>query len=375
MRAVPAVVRRLAAVIILGAAMLPASCGVIREPVPTPEMAGPLGFRIENATASTADVTITIGEPAATTGGETLTEGAEDRELAGRFIAEEDLAAEATVRVGAGTYSEGELLCGQEILISATVGDEGETPVLLEGSGTGTPGFDEGSVGLSGERTLLFDIHYACGDTVVIRIEDDGTGVGGSTSSVGLGEVAVYAQDQVPPVGDLPVIDSDSPTEEDEATADGSDGQTPAGTDTVSVTIDNQTGSGIALELRAGTGDTEADELIEVTVIGFGIANGVLACAQQVTLRALIIDSETGEDGAEPTLYQIMLTGEGTGTAGFDEATIGPGNSRILQQDQHFECGDTILITILDDASDVDEEEDETARIGLGWVEVVAAPS
>ena len=375
MRAVPAVVRRLAAVIILGAAMLPASCGVIREPVPTPEMAGPLGFRIENATASTADVTITIGEPAATTGGETLTEGAEDRELAGRFIAEEDLAAEATVRVGAGTYSEGELLCGQEILISATVGDEGETPVLLEGSGTGTPGFDEGSVGLSGERTLLFDIHYACGDTVVIRIEDDGTGVGGSTSSVGLGEVAVYAQDQVPPVGDLPVIDSDSPTEEDEATADGSDGQTPAGTDTVSVTIDNQTGSGIALELRAGTGDTEADELIEVTVIGFGIANGVLACAQQVTLRALIIDSETGEDGAEPTLYQIMLTGEGTGTAGFDEATIGPGNSRILQQDQHFECGDTILITILDDASDVDEEEDETARIGLGWVEVVAASS
>jgi len=338
-------------------------------------MVGPLSFRIENATASTADVTITIGEPAATAGRETPTDGAEDRELAGRFIAEEDLAAEATVRVGASTYSEGELLCGQQILISATVGDEGETLVLLEGSGTGTPGFDEGSVGLSGERTLLFDVHYACGDTVVIRIEDDGTGVGGSTSSVGLGEVAVYVEGQVPPVGDLPVIDSDSPTEEDEATADGSDGQTPAGTDTVSVTIDNQTGSGIALELRVGTGDTEADELIEVTVIGFGIANGVLACAQQVTLRALIIDSETGEDGAEPTLYQIMLTGEGTGTAGFDEATIGPGNSRILQQDQHFQCGDTILITILDDASDVDEEEDETARIGLGWVEVVAAPS
>lgn len=375
MRAVPAGVRILAAVIMLGAVVLPASCRVIRDPGPTSEMVGPLSFRIENATASTADVTITIGEPAATAGRETPTDGAEDRELAGRFIAEEDLAAEATVRVGASTYSEGELLCGQQILISATVGDEGETLVLLEGSGTGTPGFDEGSVGLSGERTLLFDVHYACGDTVVIRIEDDGTGVGGSTSSVGLGEVAVYVEGQVPPVGDLPVIDSDSPTEEDEATADGSDGQTPAGTDTVSVTIDNQTGSGIALELRVGTGDTEADELIEVTVIGFGIANGVLACAQQVTLRALIIDSETGEDGAEPTLYQIMLTGEGTGTAGFDEATIGPGNSRILQQDQHFQCGDTILITILDDASDVDEEEDETARIGLGWVEVVAASS
>lgn len=373
MRAVPAGVRILAVVIILGAVVLPASCRVIREPGPTSEMVGPLNFRIENATASTADVTITIGEPAATAGRETPTDGAEDRELAGRLIAEEDLAAEATVRVGAGTYSEGELLCGQQILISATVGNEGETLVLLEGSGTGTPGFDEGSVGLSGERTLLFDVHYACGDMVVIRIEDDGTGVGGSTSSVGLGEVAVYVEGQVPPVGDLPVIDP--ATGEDEETADSSDGQTPAGTDTVSVTIDNQTGSGIALELRVGTGDTEADELIEVTVIGFGIANGVLACAQQVTLRALIIDSETGEDGAEPTLYQIMLSGDGTGAVGFDEATIGPGNTRILQQGEHFQCGDTILITILDDAIDVDEEEDETARIGLGSVEVVATSS
>ncbi|MHC4092722.1 MAG: hypothetical protein ACYSVY_21015, partial [Planctomycetota bacterium] len=225
-------------------------------------------------------------------------------------------------------------------MVSATVGDEAPNTVQLEGSGTGTPGFDEGSVGLSGERTLLSDTHYVCGETVVIRIYDDGTGVGGSTSSVGLGQVTVYAKGEVPPVGDLPVFDADS-TDGDGSADDGSgDGDSTTETGEIDLTIDNQTASGISLELQVGTGDTAADEQSQVTVIPFGIANGVLACAQQVTVRALIIEAETGEDGASPTLYQVMLTGEGTGTVGFDEATIGPGNSRLLLQGEHFGCGD-----------------------------------
>jgi hypothetical protein len=367
----PVGVRPVAVVATLAAAWLATSCRVIRESEPTSEGPDPLAFRIENATPATADVTITISTAETTAGGESAgdvqTDGAP-----GQPGVEQNLPAEATVRLAAGGYSEGQLVCGQQVLVSATVGDEAPNTVQLEGSGTGTPGFDEGSVGLSGERTLLSDTHYVCGETVVIRIYDDGTGVGGSTSSVGLGQVTVYAKGEVPPVGDLPVFDADS-TDGDGSADDGSgDGDSTTETGEIDLTIDNQTASGISLELQVGTGDTAADEQSQVTVIPFGIANGVLACAQQVTVRALIIEAETGEDGASPTLYQVMLTGEGTGTVGFDEATIGPGNSRLLLQGEHFGCGDTILVTILDDAIDINEEEDETARIGLGSVEVIS---
>ncbi|MCP4247576.1 MAG: hypothetical protein GY778_11055 [bacterium] len=363
-------------------------CRVVRLPERAEASDGPTGalaFRLENATASPANVTITIEEAqgaesdtgfSINTDVESATEASIHGvdESAAKFISAEDLGANATVRVESGTFTEGEMLCGNQVVISATVGDDDGTAVQLEGSGTGTPGFDEGSVGLSGERILLFGIHYDCQAALVLRIEDDGTGVGGSTSSVGLGVVTAYEATNLPPVGDLGDFDGD-PASGDGADTDGAldSGTGDSAADTVDVKLDNQTESTIALEFQVGTGDADADAQTDVTVIPFGIVNGELACAQLVTVRAQIVEADSGEVGTEPKLFQVALTGDGTGTVGFDEQSIGPGNARFLVQGEHFECGQTVVVTILDDAPNVDEEEDETARIGLGSIEVVDA--
>jgi len=352
-------------VALLAAGLLfPASCNVVRLPADTEGPTGALALRIENATPTTMDVTVSVTLPADTASGTTADSAAAERRLAAK-----NLPAEATIRVGPASYSEGEVRCGDEVLISATVGDGADRIVQLAGAGTGTPGFDEGSLGLSGERTLLFDVHYTCGDTVVVRVTDDGTGVGDSSSSVGLGAVAIYNDGEVPPVGNLGSASGDTG-----GASDGPDASTEEPPDTVNLTIDNVTGSGIGLELTAGTGDPDKDSLTQVTVLPFGIAHGSLTCAQQLGIRALIVDSESGQDGGEPILYQIVLTGDGTGTVGFDQATIGPGNVRFLVQGEHYNCGDTVQITILDDAAGINEEEDQVPRIGLGAVDVLPAP-
>jgi len=364
---------------ILVAALLLTACRVVRLPDSSAEPDGALLFRIENATASQIDVTLASGlseveasllpaeavvddSPVIETAEAEPGPEAGPEPEAARFITEEDLPPEATIRVAGGSYSEGELLCGDQVIVSASADTDTPKTVMLTGAGAGTPGFDESSVGLTGERTLLFDIHYACGDTVVIRVTDDGTGVGGSASDEGLGEVQVYPPAEVPSVGGL-------------CGPDGADRDAAAESDSVLINIDNQTGTGISLEFLVGTGDAETDVQTDVTVLPFGLANGTLGCAQQVTLRALLIESSSGVDGTSPTLYQVTLTGDGTGAVGFDEATVGPGNTRLLLKGEHFECGDTIRVTILDDAAGVDEETDSVARIGLGTVEVVPGES
>ena len=256
MRATTARILSWAVMPVLVAILLPAGCRVSREPEPGEELAGPLAFRIENATASIANITIAPGGSAETGAGEASTGEAASEAAAGdtasRLIAQEDLASSATVRVGPYAQSEGELLCGQEVVISVTVEDENTTAVLLEGSGAGTPGFDEGSLGLSGERTLLYDDHYGCGDTVVVRVVDDGTGVGGSTSSTAVGEVRVYAAGQVPPDFDAeapPAGDDEEPTPEPAA---------------VNVTMANRTDSPIEVEFQVDSDTDEPGELIKV---------------------------------------------------------------------------------------------------------------
>ena len=67
------------------------------------------------------------------------------------------------------------------------------------------------------------------------------------------------------------------------------------------------------------------------------------------------------------------MIGAGTGTVGFEGATVGPGNNRLLLQDTHFLCGEEIEIAILDDGSDIDEENEGTARIGLGSIQIDSA--
>ncbi|MFQ5492509.1 MAG: hypothetical protein ACE5GE_17510, partial [Phycisphaerae bacterium] len=317
-----------------------ASCNFVRVAKPAAEGPATLNFRIENATASSTDLTITVD-----TGLAEATSQAKSLVRAQTAAGGQPLAEQATVRVGPSDFSEGVVLCGRQVTLAATVGGEA-MPAELSGDGTGTPGFDEGSVGLAGERFLLLETHFACGDTVVIRIEDDGTGVGTSTSSVGLGVVTVYAEGQVPPVGDLPALEAvEEPIDEDIAS--------PVETAVAAITIENQTFSTINVELRVGTGDTTSDDTSNVTVVPLGVADGSVECAQQITVQATIVDADSGAIDAEVMQFQINLSGAGTGTIGFDEDTIGPGNTRILLQDEHFTCGDTIRIVIFDDASDV----------------------
>ena len=176
-----------------------ASCQVIRVPDSSSQPEGALLFRIENATASPTDVTVQISAVEAQS-----VEGGPQTPT--NTLAEQSLASEATIRVGPGDFSEGTMGCGPRAVVTAVVGDG--TQVALSGSGAGTPAFDQGSVGLTGERFLLFESDYICGDVVVVRIEDNGTGVGTSSSSIGLGSIAVYAADDLPDV-DLPTFDKD----------------------------------------------------------------------------------------------------------------------------------------------------------------------
>ena len=81
-----------------------------------------------------------------------------------------------TVRVPPRELTNGLLACGDEITIAASIDGTQTTNVVLDGAGTGTLGFDQGSVGLDGERLLLRRVHFDCGDTLVIRVTDAGTG-------------------------------------------------------------------------------------------------------------------------------------------------------------------------------------------------------
>jgi hypothetical protein len=339
------------------------------------DSAAVVNFRIENATGSDSDVTLSLSNRTAEDGSTDQTGvDSEAKLLAAQLITASDLPADVVVRVPAGSFSEGTLVCGDDLVISAMTGNNLSQPVVFTGDGAGTTGFDEGSVGAEGERRLSQGLHYGCSDAVIIRIEGDGGGLGAST---GTGSVAVYPADDIPPVGFLPEVDgngSGSGGGDDSSGDNSGESQDGSDVDTVMATIDNQTGSGIQVEYLVGTGDSDTDKRISVAVLPFSQANGTLDCARLITVTALILESDTGMVGAEPTLYQVTLFGVGTGTIGFDEPTIGPGNSRYLVLDEHFHCGETLLLTILDDASNINEELVDQPRIGLGSVEIRTNP-
>lgn len=288
--------------------------------------AGTITFRLENATPTDADFTI---DPA-------------DAEAAG------DETRVIDVRVPAGAVSSGEIECGTSYVVSSAMVDEDATTVQYEGHGTGTPGFDDESIGLNGERLLLFGDHFKCGDSIVVRVTDDGSGIGPSSSDLPRGLVTVFGSGESLPDPDLPDPDQ-SPEEEPEAS--------------ITFVLVNQTPSTIQGNFAAGNGSlassggSDFSDEFDVRVPPFSTTRGIKSCAQEYIVAIAHLEgisttfSEGGgtifSGGGSVNFHGVVLTGDGTGTDGFDENSISVVRGRLFQLGTHFECGDTITLTVI----------------------------
>ncbi|NOX59612.1 MAG: hypothetical protein GXP29_12265 [Planctomycetes bacterium] len=243
---------------------------------------------------------------------------------------------QATVRVPGFALSEGFLSCGESIRITGTI-ETSEAQILFEGDGTGTFGFDEGSVGESGERFLIRTVHFGCGDSIVIRVGDDGVGVGAESTQTPGGTLAVVGPGETSPFD--PIVDPGA--------GEGGDGtEEPVSTDIlVQIANDGDVIATAVVKLSTGVDDPE----FTVTVPPGEQTEGVFACGTQYTISATYPNPETPED--QETTALVILTGDGTGSPGFDEVSVSRQGERILVVGTHVNCGDTILVT-LDDASE-----------------------
>lgn len=325
----------------------------------TPPSTPVVMFRLENATATPADITITstsTGTSAGTSddsgsagsqdGDQEDTQGADE----GDSIPE-DTSTSTSVRTPAGEFTTGQIACGEIFTVRALMGDEDASSVLFTGDGTGTAGFDSASIGFDGERLLVFPDHYACGETIVIRIADDGSGIGQSTSTVPLGTVNVFSSGMTLPDPDLP--DPDQPDdEEDEEEQE------------ITVQIVNQTGSTIQVNFASGngtlasSGGVDVSDEFDVRVLPDTTSIGTTTCAQEFVVAAAhleatsstLSDEEGGGSiftgGGGANYHGVVLTGDGTGTEGFDEESIAVTRGRLFQLGEHFSCGSTIIVTV-----------------------------
>ncbi|UCF32633.1 MAG: hypothetical protein JSV78_09900 [Phycisphaerales bacterium] len=298
------------------------------EETPTTDLAK-VTFRLENATATPADISISAQSSSGDAG-------------------QEEGSNQTSVRVPAGQFSFGEITCGGTFVVDGTIEDGTDSKILFTGAGTGTPGFDDASIGFDGERILLFEDHYQCGQSIVVRITDDGTGIGASTSNTPLGSVNVFAAGEPLPAPDLP--DPEQPDDEEEETA------------AVTLRVVNQTESTIQVNFATGNGSlaisggSEVSSEFDVRVAPLGASEGVKSCAQEYIIAAAHLQPQdstysTGggtifDSGGGIIYHAVVLTGDGTGTAGFDEESLAIVRGRLLQLGTHFNCGDTITVTV-----------------------------
>lgn len=293
---------------------------------------GTVTFRLENATPTAADFTIDTTD----TG-----DGAEESQV-------------IDVRVPPGAFTSGDVDCGDSFVVSSAMVDGGDSSVLYEGDGTGTPGFDGESIGFNGERLLLFGDHFKCGDSVVVRVTDDGSGIGPSSSDEPRGQVTVFNSGAALPDPDLP--DTDQLEGGDEPVEDGDD-------ESITFVIVNQTGSTIQGNFAAGNGSlaksggTDVSDEFDVRVPPFSTSRGIKRCAQEYVLAMAHLEatgttfSQGGggsifSGGGNVNFHGVVLTGDGTGTDGFDNNSIAVERGRLFQLGTHFECGDTITVTV-----------------------------
>lgn len=285
-------------------------------------------FRLENATGTAADITILPD----------LQDGDH-----------EDLPTGTKVRIPAGEFSMGELACGGTFVVTASIADANESAVMLSGDGTGTAGFDSSSIGLNGERLLAFEEHYACGASIVVRITDDGSGIGPNTSDTATGLIEVFASEEPLPEPNLPDPDAVSD---------------PVLTDEINLVVINSVESTIQVNFATGSGSladsggTSITSEFDVRVPPGSSTRGIGACAQEYVVAASHLEAigttvTTATDdglfdgGGNVTFHGVVLTGDGTGTEGFDSNSIAILRGRLLQLGTHFACGDTITIEVI----------------------------
>jgi hypothetical protein len=255
-------------------------------------------------------------------------------------VAAKTTLSEGTVRVAPQTFSDGVVACGDEITVSARTEGGAASGILFSGAGTGTAGFDSGSVGLEGERLLLNRVHFECGETVIIRVTGDAGSTGSGTT--GTGEIEVFERGETPPEAVFAAAGTVEPGEE-----------------FVEVRIENDTGSFAQLHLVVGEPaglvtavafqGEESDGGFDVRVPPGFLSTGVVACASQIILVGSVVVPGVGI--AQPDTYtQVVLSGLGTGTANFDENSVGTAiQQRFLLQDMHYVCGDVIQVEFTQD--------------------------
>jgi len=321
---------------------------------------GALGLRIENATASAARVVVELldsqGQPiegsqagaAVDIPVVTITPGSVQFSTltpvgaaAGQGAAVSGfLATSSTVQVPGQETSEGGVFCAPVIRINATIG-EGEQTVRLTGDGTGTPGFDSGSVGADGERFLVEGVDYVCGQAAVVRIDDDGA----TTAS---GRVAVVNAGSGSPFGSTGFGDSSGSGDSggDMGSNGTSGGDAPP--ELIRVRIDNQALRIATVDLIVGT--TSGEQTFSANVPANEATEGDFTCGTQLTITATFPEVNGGEAGASDAQSVVILTGDGTGSEGFDDSSVSLNGERILVVGTHVDCGDTVLVTLQGDA-------------------------
>ncbi len=352
--------------VVIGGWALAGGCRSGTQP-PVPE--GALAFRIENYTSSQADVTIDVvsasvdaGDTSGLSTGTNIEATSDAKSTAKpRGTVLQALTTAATVRVPAARLSEGVLQCGDGITIRASVGGA-SSPVMLEGDGAGTSGFDAGSIGPDGERLLFFNRDYRCSDTIVIQITDDA----GSAGAAGRGRVRIYSSAEPIPDPDFSTV----PLADDDDEPD-----TPESVST-RLRVVNRTGSLVEATFvlggtlvsdgSSGTGGST----ITVRVPAGDESSGTAACASRLSVAAFVITQTVGADGVTEGSIETVLTGAGTGTPGFDEGSVGTDYTRQLELGTHFECNVTVTVTIEDDGIGLDAEGNPVFSLGAGVVSV-----
>ncbi len=309
-----------------------------------PTSIGALNIRVENATSSFATITITPGLEAASD--KTSLHSASDLST--------------VIRVSPSSMSQGALLCSSStpttsgFTVTASVGSgESAQTVLLEGTGTGTPGFDDGSIGLSGERFMLRDTHYSCGETVVIRIADQDSQGGAGASGTPRGIIERYASAATIPTRSL--------TPDGAASGD-LDGDGQAETTELAIRITNLTDYFMRTNL-ATVSDAEGQG-VDINVPPGFTATGTATCDSRFSLTTTTLD---GLNSAH-----VVLVGDGTGVPGFDEGSIGAIGDRTFIRGEHFNCGDIVTVVITN-AGEPNRNIDD-APVGSGTVTITRGP-
>ena len=363
------------AVMLLAFLLFLAGCGLGYIDV-TP--ASTLDLRVENAAPDTVEVKVVLLNPSAVTVNEQ-----------GSTIEPEPT--ETVVILRTGDVSEGNVVCHEQIVVTVT-NASGE-PLTLTGDGTGTPGFDEGSVGPTGERFLLLGEHFTCEDSLVVQLA---TSTEGTLSVVSSGEPFPEA---ITGTGDSQGSSGGEIGDEGGGGGDESPGESSGDNDDLLMRVVNETESTVQINFAAGDGNltdgvsTAVVDEFDVRIPPFTSTTGPAICAVEYIVAASHLES-TGttfsegsgtifEGDGSVTFHAVVLTGDGTGTEGFDSNTIAVTRGRLLQRGAHYDCGDEVVVTVIatNNQLQLDEEGNPALdefgnptilfNVGFGNIEVV----